>query len=88
MSPQPLRVLGEEVDIVEEFKYLGVSIDNRLNRKANINSVYKKGKSRLFFLRMLLLLEMFYQCVVASALHFAIVCWCSREQEANLSNYC
>jgi len=33
--------------MVEEYKYLGVSIDSRLNWKANINAVYKKGMSRL-----------------------------------------
>ena len=52
-APQPLRVLGEEVNMVEEYKYLGVSIDNRLNWKTNINAVYKKGMRRLFFLRKL-----------------------------------
>ncbi|XP_068566954.1 uncharacterized protein [Cebidichthys violaceus] len=81
-APQPLRVLGEDVDMVEEYKYLCVSIDNRLSWKANINAVYKKGMSRLFFLRKLRsfnvcskMLEMFYQSVVASALYFAVVCW-------------
>ncbi|MPV02341.1 DUF1891 domain-containing protein [Escherichia coli] len=81
-APLPLRVLGEEVVMVEDYKYLGVSIDNRLNWKTNINAVYRKGMSRLFFLRKLRsvhvcskMLEMFYQSVVASALYFAVVCW-------------
>jgi len=81
-APTPLSVLGVDVDMVEEYKYLGVSIDSRLNWKANINAVYKKGMSRLFFLRKLRsfnvcskMLELFYQSVVASVLHFAIVCW-------------
>ena len=81
-APQPLRVLGEDVELVKEYKYLGVSIDNRLNWKTNINAVYKKGMSRLFFLRKLRsfnvcskMLEMFYQAVVASALYIAVVCW-------------
>jgi len=63
-------VLGDDVDMVEEYKFLGVSIDNRLNWKANINAVYKKGMSRLIFLRKLRsfvvcskMLEIFYQSV-------------------------
>lgn len=33
------------LQIVVEYKYLRVSIDNRVNWKANINGVYKKGMS-------------------------------------------
>jgi len=47
-APRPLRVLGEDVDMEEEFRVLGVSIDNRLNWKANINAVDRKGRSQLF----------------------------------------
>ncbi|XP_068441989.1 uncharacterized protein [Clinocottus analis] len=81
-APRPLSVLGVDVDMVEEYKYLGVSIDSRLNWKANINAAYKKGMSRFFFLRKLRsfnvcskMLELFYQSVVASVLYFSIVCW-------------
>ncbi|KAI3368493.1 hypothetical protein L3Q82_025503, partial [Scortum barcoo] len=58
---------------VEDFKYLGVVIDNRLDWKSNTEAVYKKGMSRLYFLRKLRsfntgsrMLEIFYQSVVAS----------------------
>ena len=30
-APQPLCILGGDVDMVEEYRYLGVNIDNRLN---------------------------------------------------------
>ena len=52
-TSQPLRILGEEVDVVEDYKYQGVDIDNRLNWKTNTEAVYKKGMSRLYFLRKL-----------------------------------
>ncbi|KAI3353469.1 hypothetical protein L3Q82_019997, partial [Scortum barcoo] len=80
MPSQPLRIRGEVVDEVEDYKYLGVVIDNRLDWKSNTEAVYKKGMSRLYFLRKLLrsfnvgsrMLEIFYQSVVASAIFFAV----------------
>ena len=39
--------------MVEDYKYLGIHIDNRLNWNTNIEAVYKKGISRLYFLRKL-----------------------------------
>ncbi|KAI3371529.1 hypothetical protein L3Q82_024120 [Scortum barcoo] len=73
---------GEVVEEVEDYKYLGVVIDNRLDWKSNTEAVYKKGMSRLYFLRKLRsfnvgsrMLEIFYQSVVASAIFFAAVCW-------------
>ena len=81
-ATQPLCILGENVTEVEDYKFLGVHLDNRLNWKTNTEAVYKKGMSRLYFLRKLRsfnvcskMLEIFYQSVVASALFFAVVCW-------------
>lgn len=34
-ATQPLCILGEDVGAVEDCKYLGVHIDNRLDRKQN-----------------------------------------------------
>ncbi|KAL3048234.1 hypothetical protein OYC64_006918 [Pagothenia borchgrevinki] len=80
--PLPLCILGEDVAVVEVYKYLGVHLDNGLNWRINTDAVYKKGMSRLYFLRKLRsfnvcskMLEIFYQSVVASALFFAAVCW-------------
>ncbi|KAI3356294.1 hypothetical protein L3Q82_017188, partial [Scortum barcoo] len=80
MPSQPLRIRGEVVEEVEDYKYLGVVIDNRLDWKSNSEAVYKKGMSRLYFLRKLRsfnvgsrMLEIFYQSVVASAIFFAAI---------------
>ena len=61
---------------------MGVVIDNRLDWKSNTEAVYKKGMSRLYFLRKLRsfevctkMLEIFYQSVVSSTIFFAAVCW-------------
>lgn len=47
-TPETLRILDRDVEFVEEYKYLGVTIDNQLNWRANSMTVYKKGCSRLF----------------------------------------
>ena len=55
---------------------------NKLDWSANVDAIYKKGQSQLYFLRRLRsfnvckkLLRMFYQSVVASVLFYAVVCW-------------
>lgn len=81
-ATQPLRILGEVIELVEDYKYLGMHIDNKLNWKTNIEAVYKKRMSRLHFLMKLRsfvvcsrMLDIFYQADVASALFYAVVCW-------------
>ena len=66
----------------EEYKYLGVYFYNKLDWTRNTETVYKKGQSRLFFLRRLrsfnicqTMLRMFYESVVASAIFFTVTCW-------------
>ena len=73
---------GVNVEVVSTYKYLGVHLDNKLDWSANTDPIYKKGQSRLYFLRRLRsfnvcskLLGMFYQSVVASVLFYAVVCW-------------
>ncbi|KAM4544613.1 delta-sarcoglycan isoform 2-T2 [Odontesthes bonariensis] len=79
---QPLKIKGEVVEEVEDYKYLGVVIGNRLDWASNTDAVCKKGMSRLYFLRKLRsfnvcsrMLETFYHSVVAGAIFFAAVCW-------------
>jgi len=66
---------------MEDYKYLGVVIGNRLDWVSNTEAVCKKGMSRFYFLRKRSfnvcskMLEIFYQSVVASAIFFAAVCW-------------
>lgn len=81
-SPRPITIDGAEVDIVPSYKYLGLQLDNKLNWSQNMDMVYKKGQSRLYFLRRLasfnvcsMLLNMFYQSIVFSVLFYAVVCW-------------
>ncbi|KAJ0001685.1 hypothetical protein NQD34_001481 [Periophthalmus magnuspinnatus] len=77
----PISIHGVSVDVVEEYKYLGVYLDNKLDWSRNVDAVYKKGQSRLYFLRRLrsfdicrTMLRMFYESMVASAIMYAVVC--------------
>ncbi len=63
---------------MQTYKYLDVLLDNKLDWSANVSDLYRKGQSRLFFLRRLRsfdvcsnLLLMFYQTVETSALFYA-----------------
>ena len=38
----PICVNGDDVEIVNEYKYLGTIIDSRLNWNVNTDAVYKK----------------------------------------------
>ena len=67
---------------MDSYKYLGVVLDNKLEWTTNMGAVYKKGLSRLYFLRRLRsynvcnrMLQMFYESVVASTVFFAVVSW-------------
>ena len=79
---ESLFINGEKVEQVENYKYLGVTIDNQLNWKCHSNLVYKKLNSRLHFLRRLKyfhidnkLLVLFYQSILQSIICFSLTCW-------------
>ncbi|KAI4875625.1 hypothetical protein NFI96_009276 [Prochilodus magdalenae] len=82
-SPQaPVTIDGEEVEVVCTYKYLGVHLDNKLDWSSDTSAVFKRGQSRLYFLRKLRSfgvctkhLWTFYQSVVASAIFYSVVCW-------------
>ena len=78
----PVNIQGSDIEMVDSFKYLGVHLNNKLDWTHNTNALYKKGQSRLHLLRRLRsfgvrrpLLRTFYDSVVASAIHYAVVCW-------------
>uniref|UniRef100_A0A7N8YA44 Transmembrane anterior posterior transformation 1b n=1 Tax=Mastacembelus armatus TaxID=205130 RepID=A0A7N8YA44_9TELE len=52
-TPVPVSILGDEVEIVDSYKCLGVHINNKLDWSNNTDALFKKGQSRLFFLRRL-----------------------------------
>ena len=81
-APRTARVniQGLGIEIVGEYKYLGVHLSNKLDWTTNTDVLYKKGQSRLHLLRRLrsfgvcrTLLRTFYDTVVASAIFYAVV---------------
>ena len=75
---------------MENCKYLGVHIDNKLDWAKNTETLYRKGQSCLYFLRRLrsfnicqTMLRIFYESVVASAILYAVACWGSRLRVAD-----
>uniref|UniRef100_A0A1A8PFW7 Reverse transcriptase domain-containing protein n=1 Tax=Nothobranchius pienaari TaxID=704102 RepID=A0A1A8PFW7_9TELE len=80
--PTPVTIRGADVEIVEDYRYLGVHLDCKLDWTKNTNAIFKKGQSRLFLLRRLRsfnvgrkMLTMFYHSVLESVVFFAVVCW-------------
>lgn len=43
MATQPLKIQPQDIEVVEDYKSLGVHIDSKLNWKTNANAVHKKG---------------------------------------------
>ena len=79
---QRVNIRGEDIEVVQSYRYLGVHLDSKLDWSVNTDAVYRKGQSRLVFLRRLRsldvcgeMLHMFYQSVVASTIFYAAVCW-------------
>ena len=74
-EPNTVSIQGEEVEVDEEYRYLGVYLDSRLDWKCNIEAVFKKGHNRLCFLRKLMsfnvctkMLHILYKPLVESAI--------------------
>ena len=78
----PLYINEELVESVNDYKYLGTIIDRNFNFSQNIDALYKKVNSRLYFARKLYklridntILELFYMSIIQSLITFSIVCW-------------
>ena len=81
---------GGEIETVQTYKYLGVVLDNKLEWSANIEAVYRRGQSHLFFLRLLRsfnicsdMICMFSHTIIESALFYDVVCWGSCTTDTN-----
>ena len=79
---QPLIINNEPVETVHDYKYLGTIIDDKFNFNLNVQSVYKKIHSRVFFLRQLRkyhldksILQLFYSSIIQSVITFSVTCW-------------
>ena len=80
--PPALEINGQEIERVEEYKYLGTTIDHKLTFKTNCDNIHSKCQQRLFFLRKMRklqvrpsILQAFYKSFVESIMTFNITAW-------------
>ncbi len=65
-----VSIRGVSVNLLEDYTYLGVNMNNKLDWTKNSEAVYKKGQSRLYFLRRLksfnITQEILFTCLLDS----------------------
>ena len=78
----PITIHSEQIDQVCSYTYLGVAIDHLLSWKDQIESVCKKTKQRIYFLRRLRsfgasrrILLLFFTSVIMSVLQYCSTTW-------------
>ena len=78
----PLLVDNETVQVVHNYKYLGVMIDDKLTFANNVHHLYVKCIKRLHHLRMLKnigvdkhILHLFYRSIIESVMCYCIITW-------------
>ena len=78
----PLTINNDNVEQVQSYKYLGITIDDRLSFTEHAKLTKSKAHQRLFFLRKLnkfnvdnTILQLFYNSVIQSILSFNIICF-------------
>lgn len=90
----PIHIHGDCVEIVSNFKYLGLHLDQNISWKTNTIALVKKAQQRLHCLRVLKnnnlaqeLLVSFYRCTIESVLSYCIPVWyasCTAQEKAAL----
>lgn len=83
-TPSLTNINGQDIEIVQQYKYLGSIIDDKLSFNSNTDMLCKKGQQRLYCLRKLArfqvdksLMTMFYRSFIESILTFSAICWYS-----------
>ena len=81
-SVTPLMIGGQEVEMVDSFKFLGTTISSSLTWEENTTAIVKKAHQRIYFLRRLRkfgvsqeILVSFYRALIESILTFSITVW-------------
>ena len=78
----PICVNGENIEIVESYKYLGTIIDHKLDWSEHTEYLFKKANQRLHFLLVLksfrvdrTIMTLFYSSVIESVITHDCVVW-------------
>ncbi len=79
---QTTIIKGQALEVVDNYKYLGTIVDNKLNFTCHSDALCKKGQQRLSCLRKLSkfqvdksLMILFYKSCIESVLTFSLLCW-------------
>ena len=79
-SPPPTYINGNCIEMVDQHKYLGTMIDNKLKFDVNTDTICKKGQQRWYLLRTLnsfnvdkVMLSLFYTSLIESVLTFSCI---------------
>jgi hypothetical protein len=82
VTHDPIIISGEQIDVVESYKYLGSHIDCNLKWSINTDNICSKVNKRLYYLRKLkkcnvdnTILTLFYESVICSVLSFCVTAW-------------
>ena len=79
---EQILIDGEAVEVVHTYKYLGVTIDDKLNWQAHASSLLSKCHQRMYFIRKLkyfnidnTLITLFYKSILQSVISFCLTVW-------------
>ena len=77
-----LHIDSQQIEQVQQYKYLGVTVNNKLTWSDHCQGLYKKINQRLFCLRRLRhfnieskIMNLFYVATIGSIITYAITCW-------------
>ena len=87
---QPVRIHGENIEVVSSYKYLGIQIDDQLDWKPQNEQILSKIHKRMYFIRKLsyfgidkTLINLFYKSTLQSIITFCIVAWGGNTRESD-----
>ncbi|XP_072329111.1 uncharacterized protein [Scyliorhinus torazame] len=92
----PVCINGSEVEMVDSFRFLGITITNSLSWSTHVDATVRKAQQRLYFLRKVKKFGMststftnFYRCAIESILSGCIATWygnCSVQDRKELQS--
>lgn len=78
----PVMIENEAVELVNNYKYLGTYVDDKLTFETQVDAVCKKAHQRMYFYRKLCnfnvdstFMQIFYSRFIESILTFSFICW-------------
>ena len=79
---EAIEIGGELVERVSDYKYLGVTVNDKLDWSVHAQNVMSKVNQRMYFVRKLnsfgvdsILVSLFYSAVVQSLMSFCVIAW-------------